>query len=154
MFPPWEGSPFPVTTRTLFPLVTSDCSNDWVEMIDSVAVDVNNTLPVPVAGKMLSVPGVMSLMVMSYGSNNHSPASPSTELTSTRSGLAINMAPEVSTRPPSPPSGPPFARNVPSATVPPDGLFKSLQITTVPPFPSPVEEASTKEPGCIQVCTA
>ena len=75
-------------------------------------------------------------IVKSYGSSSHNPDRPYGADVSTRAPVKSSVWPEVSTKPPLPPSAPPVAMMVPLKVVAP-----SDHTTTLPPSPAPVADA-------------
>ncbi len=83
------------------------------------------------------------------GSNRTLPSSPAGAPTSTRERDVSRLFPETSTKPPSPPDGPPRAVMRPSTSVLP-----SDQTITSPPSPSTVASAATVDPAETSVLSA
>ena len=86
---------------------------------------------------------------MSSGSSSQLPARPRGALVCTACGRASSQPPEVSMKPPSPPSGPPRALKLPYTRV-----ARSPHSTTRPPSPAAVASAAMRAPGAMNTASA
>ncbi len=136
MFPvpgPAAWSPVPVDTTTCVPVFSAALSVAEV-------MTAGEALAVKLALKPVSLPAL--LMVRSYGSSSQVPERPFGAAVSTRAGRASSQPPDVSMKPPSPPSGPPRTLRLPKARV-----ALSLHRMMRPPSPVAVASAATLAVG-------
>ncbi len=93
------------------------------------------------------MPELLLLAIVTlYGSSSHVPAFPAGAEAFTAAPVTSREWPEVSTNPPLPPPGPPWARKVPWAWVTESGFATADQTLMFPPSPSVVALAFSTAP--------
>ena len=114
MVPAWLPPPPVVLIVTLLP--NSSAFWIWVAkmLVPELGPELVGYQVPPVAGKGAGFPVVAFALIWTFnGSSNHSPAWPKAAVVSTFAPSTSSQCPEVSTRPPLPPLGPPLALKVP-----------------------------------------
>ena len=136
MLPDWElPAASPVLMVTLVPALRA------VLIVPALIVELEFA-DVKVWGfPLTSVPVPPMSIVISKGSSNQVPARPAGAEASAAWLTASSRLPEVSMKPPSPPSAPPRALKFPCTLA-----VSSAQTTTVPPWPWAVASARSSAP--------